>query len=199
MKFTTLALTTVMLLPLAGAAEARDATDGKSEELAVEKMICQQLYVHKPSDDVAYKAGVDVDGKAVTPADLPTDTAQINVSDYIEVPLTVDLAQRLDQPVPEGVKLEGVIGNLRLYKDGKISYNGQDVLPQASTMCGEELKVEETSAVEVSPVSDQVNFAEPPIAGSVAPSMTENPAPPPPHGKTPLLKKTAHFTGKPAQ
>ena len=197
MKFTTLALTTVMLLPLAGTAEARDATDGKSEELAVEKMICQQLYVHKPSDDVAYKAGVDVDGNAVAPADLPADAAQIDVSDYLEVPLTVDLAQRLNQPVPEGVKLDGVIGTLRLYKNGQISYNGQDVVPQASTMCGEELKVEETEAVEIAPAYNQT--VEPPVSGSVAPSMTENPAPPPPLGKTPLVKKAAHFTGKPAQ
>jgi hypothetical protein len=202
MKFMTLALTTVMLLPLMGAAaEAKDATDGKSEELAVEKMICQQLYVHKPSDDVAYKPGVDVDGNAVTPADLPTDAAQIGVSDYIEVPLTVDLAQRLNQPVPEGVKLEGGVGNLRLHKNGQISYNGQDILPQASAMCGEELEVEETtSTVEIGPPSGQADFEDPPVAGSVVPSMTDNPPPPPPHGKkTKLVKKTAHFTGSPAQ
>lgn len=196
MKFTTLALASVMLLPLAAPAQAKDSTDGKSEGLAVEKMICEQLYIHKPADDVAYKPGVDVNGKPVAPADLPSTGASIGVPDYIEVPLTVDLAQRLNQPVPEGVKMEGVIGNLRLYKDGKISYNGQDVLPQASAMCGGELKTEEPPAQEVQPMYNNIS-PQTPLSGSTAQSATQIPVPED-QSKPKMASKYSHFLGQPA-
>lgn len=197
MKFTTLALATVMLLPLAQAAQAKDPTDGKSEGLAVEKMICQQLYIHKPAADVAYQPGVDVNGNAVAPADLPSEGASIGVPDYIEVPMTVDLAQRLQQPVPEGVKMEGVIGNLRLYKDGRISYNGQDVLPQAGALCGTDLKVEEPAAAEVQPMYNTIS-PQTPLSGATAQSATQTP-PPPGDMKMKLSTKSANFTGMPAE
>ena len=196
MKFTSLALTTVMLLPLASVAQAKDPTDGKSEAIAVEKLICEQLYVHTPSEDVAYKPGVDVDGNAVAPADLPAQGAAMTVPDYIEVPLTVDMAQRLNQPVPEGVKMEGVIGNLRLYKDGRISYNGTDVLAHTSAMCGKDLKVE-PAAEAAMPVYETIS-PQTPLAGATAQSATETPPPPPPAG-TPLSKKMANFEGQPAE
>lgn len=198
MTIKTLALTTALTLSITasvtGAALAKDATDGKSEALAVEKMICQQLYVHTPSADVAYKPGVDVEGKPVAPADLPAASPAMGAPDYIEVPMTVSLAERLDQPVPEGVKLEGVIGNLRLYKDGRISYNGEDILPQANVMCGKELKTEESAEVpEQAPAYVQSNE---PKAGTVVPSATMNPKPIKDEGLA-LTKKTAHFTNTP--
>lgn len=179
---------------------ARDATDGKSESLAVEKVICQQLYVHKPAADVAFKPGVDVEGKPVAPADLPPLAAPVvdDEAEFFEVPLTVDLAQRLSQPVPDGVKLEGVIGNLRLYKDGRITSNGQDLLPQASTMCGVPLQKVEAPIVEDKPTApveeDTVVRKEEPVAGATALSSTINPAPK--SKKLKLAKKTANFSGR---
>lgn len=194
MKITTLALTTALLVSASGMTFAADPTDGKSDALAVEKMICQQLYVHQPAADVAFKPGVDVDGKAVAPADLPAEGASITAPDYVEVPLTVDLAQRLNQPVPDGVKLEGVIGNLRLYKDGRINYNGEDIMPQANALCGKELKTDDSAdAAEVAPVPYKEPV--PPIAGSVAPSATINPVIPK-EAELELTKKTANFTTK---
>lgn len=195
MKFTNVALMGALLVSVSGAAFAKDPTDGKSEDIAVEKVICQQLYVHKPADDVAYKPGVDVDGNPVAPADLPG--AQMQMADYLEVPLTVDLAQKLSQPVPEGVKMDSIIGNLRLYKDGRITYNGSDVLPQASTMCGGELKTEEAAVI--APPAP-VYTPEEPKAGSVAPSATTNPYPEDEDqkGKPKLAKKPANFLVQPA-
>lgn len=137
MKMTKLALAAALLVSVSSMAFAKDPTDGNSENIAVQTMICKKLYVHTPSADTNYKPGVDVNGNAVAPADLPSTTNFAAApGDYIEVPMTVDLAQRLNQPIPEGVKMEGIIGNLRLYKDGRINYNGQDVQPQADVMCG---------------------------------------------------------------
>ena len=196
MKFTKLALATVMLLPLATVAQAADPTDGKSEAIAVEKMICEQLYVHTAAEDVAFKPGVDVDGNAVAPAEMPSQGAAITAPDYIEVPLTVDLAQRLNQPVPEGVKMEGVIGNLRLYKDGRISYNGNDILAHSSAMCGKDLTVEPAAAA-IKP-SFEVIAPQAPLAGATVQSATETPTPPSTGGLQ-LSKKSAYFTGQPAE
>lgn len=137
MKMTKLALAAALLVSASNMAFAKDPTDGNSENIAVQTMICKKLFVHTPSANTNYQPGVDVNGNAVAPADLPSTTNFAAApGDYIEVPMTVDLAQRLNQPVPEGVKMEGIIGNLRLYKDGRINYNGQDVQPQADVMCG---------------------------------------------------------------
>lgn len=137
MKITHIAVAAALLVSASSLAFAKDPTDGQSENIAVQTMICKQLYVHTPSADTNYKPGVDVNGKAVAPADLPATTNFAAApGDYIDVPLTVDLAKRLNQPLPEGVKMEGVVGNLRLYKDGRITNNGQDVSAQANVMCG---------------------------------------------------------------
>lgn len=202
MKFTSLVCLAVLTSPLAFssaafAAKPRDATDGNSENLAVEKVICQQLYMHRPNNDVTFRPGVDVNGRNVAPPDLPGGNP-IGLNEFLEVPLTVDLAQRLSQPVPAGTEMKGVIGNLRLYKDGRITNNGQDVIPQASTMCGVPLKVvPEKKTKVINRSEDTLVKKEKPVPGSTALSVTENPFPKP-KGPPKLAKKSANFTGRPA-
>ncbi len=199
MKFTSLVCLAVLGAPLAFssaalAAKPRDATDGNSENIAVEKVICQQLYMHTPNNDVTFKPGVDVNGKDVAPPDLPGGSP-IGINEFIEVPLTVDLAQRLSQPVPNGVEMKAIVGNLRLYKDGRITNNGQDVIPQASTMCGAPLKVMPEKKAKVKFEEDTVVKKEKPAPGATALSVTENPK----ITRSPkIVKKTANFLGRPA-
>lgn len=199
MKFTSLVCLAVLGAPLAFssatlAAKPRDATDGNSENIAVEKVICQQLYMHTPNNDVTFKPGVDVNGKDVAPPDLPGGSP-IGINEFIEVPLTVDLAQRLSQPVPNGVEMKAIVGNLRLYKDGRITNNGQDVIPQASTMCGSPLKVMPEKKAKVKFEEDTVVKKEKPAPGATALSVTENPK----ITRSPkIVKKTANFLGRPA-
>lgn len=229
MKLSQIAFAAALMVSVSTAALAKDPTDGKSEGLAVEKMICQQLYVHKPADDVAYKPGVDVNGNAVAPADLPSSSAQIDAPDYIEVPMTVDLAQRLGQQVPQGVEMKGNIGNLRLYKDGRVNFNGQDLGQQASAMCGNNVApaaapnsppavtqpapqqqsapapapqqgsyLQAPITAPAAPVASY-NTPDTPVAGSVVPSGTSNPAPlPKPGDPMEMAKQSANFTGKDA-
>lgn len=97
---------------------------------------CQLLGQHKPAGDVAYTPGVDVHGKPVVPADL--GGAAAIVPDTVVVPLSVDLAQRLQNSNVEGLKLEAPLGMLEIHQNGRVTYNGQDWTPQVYALCGKE-------------------------------------------------------------
>jgi len=91
---------------------------------------CQLFDRHTPDADVAYQPGVDVHGKPVAGADLPSASAY-HVPDSFSFPLQVDVAERLglDQSVPglEG-KLE--LGEVKVEKD-RVLLNG-DTVPSLS-------------------------------------------------------------------
>lgn len=62
----------------------------------LDSVFCQALIKHVPDANVAYQAGVDVNGKPVVPADLPDNNAfQLQP---ISIPLTVDLLKTLNIP-----------------------------------------------------------------------------------------------------
>lgn len=146
---------------------AKDPTDGISPALAVGKIMCEKMYVgHTPSPDVSYQAGVDVDGNAVTPADLSAPVAV--VPDFLEVPMTYDLARAMKLSLPEGVEMNAVIGTLKLYKNGRVEYNGQDISAPASEFCGTTLPVEPP----VTEIPRETDVPVTPVAGSVASSTT---------------------------
>lgn len=130
------ALLTILLMTTASIpAFAKDKTDGKSGSVAVEKLICSKLYV--PATGAAsptYQAGVDVNGKAVAPADI-SSVPMVNTPDYIEVPMAIDLAQKLGTS-PTGAEMKLPVANLKLYKDGRVEYNGQDITSNAGALCG---------------------------------------------------------------
>jgi hypothetical protein len=58
-------------------APAKDGTAAIHDdgELVLTKSFCMNLVAYAPAPDVAYKPGVDVNGKAVAPADLPGQTS----------------------------------------------------------------------------------------------------------------------------
>jgi hypothetical protein len=56
---------------------------------------CDALIKHTPRADVAYQAGVDAQGKAVTSADLPGQP-QMQIPSKINIPLTLNLAKTLN-------------------------------------------------------------------------------------------------------
>lgn len=90
--------------------------------------LCQALVKHVPSADVAYRAGVDVHGKAVAPADLP-DSPQIRLPEVVTIPLTADLATLLNLPAAKmpfktGADTAVALGSLTLEGD-RVLYNGQ--------------------------------------------------------------------------
>lgn len=97
-------------------------------------LLCNRKVAHTPISDVQYQSGVDVDGNAVAPADVPNNNNVI-VTEVVQIPLTVDLAQWLSLPVPTGTKMETVLGFLEVGKDGSVSYNGQSLDDQLDKLC----------------------------------------------------------------
>jgi hypothetical protein len=172
----------VMMTTTSGVALAKDKTDVNSSTYAVEKLICNKTNV--PATGAAsptYQAGVDGDGNAVAPADVTA--VPTAMPDYIEVPVTIDLARKLGT-APTGTEINAPVANLKLYKDGRVEYNGQDISSNAASMCGypdksdrKQQKIEPASgrlmAAPVAPpeIPDDVT----PQAGSVAPSSTSAP------------------------
>ncbi len=55
---------------------------------------CTKLVQHQPADDVTYKPGVDVRGKAVVPADLGGGTT-MQIPEEINIQIGIDVADRL--------------------------------------------------------------------------------------------------------
>lgn len=155
-------------------AMAADPTDGVSPSVAVGRIICEKRYIHQPDEGVAYQPGVDVNGNAVEGADL--NSSPVQVPDYIEVPLTVELSKAFNISLNEGGELKSVIGSLKLFRDGKVEYNGADVTSQAEQFCGTNL-VEPEAEAEVYRVPEP---AKAPVAGSVAGSVTIEPPKPMP-------------------
>lgn len=157
-------------------AYAADKTDGVSPALAVGKIVCERHYIHKPDANVAYQPGVDAQGKEVVPADVAP--SPVTVPDFMEVPLTVELGQAMKIDLPEGFETKSTIGNLKLFRDGRVEYNGQDITAKASEFCGIDLPHEDETSPVVAP---NMNVApKDPVAGSVAPSQTvEEPKPQP--------------------
>lgn len=98
--------------------------------------LCRLRAQHMARADVAYQPGVDVHGNPVVQADV--NAAPSMVHDVIRIPLNVDLAQRLAS-VPSGVELEADMGMVEVYKDGRVTFNGQDLTNVAAVVCGDQV------------------------------------------------------------
>lgn len=95
---------------------------------------CRLLPEHKASADVAYQPGVDMDGKAVVPADLNAAPMDMGKQSVI-VPLNIDLARRLQGNGVQGLNLESTLGFLEIQPNGRVLYNGQDLTSQIYVLC----------------------------------------------------------------
>lgn len=149
--------------------------DTNSGTFAVEKMICNHVYI--PATGVqspTYQAGIDARGQPVPPADVTTLTNS-DQPDYVEVPMTIDLAQRMGLNAAlnaEAAEMKLPVANLKLYQNGKVEYNGQDISSHAASLCGSDKtsqKVIETPG-EIEPAAGQDQMIS-------APSVTINPDP----------------------
>ncbi len=101
---------------------------------------CHLLPDHEPDQGAAYKPGVDVHGNPVAPADL--NAPPLIVPDVVRIPLNVDLAQGLSQPLPDGTELNTHMGMLEIYRNGSVVFNGQDLTRQANILCGRAVEPE---------------------------------------------------------
>lgn len=94
--------------------------------------LCKLRSQHVAAPNTAYQAGVDAQGRAVVPADYSASTSV--VPDVVRIPMTVDLAQRLGS-VPAGAEMKASTGMIEIHKDGRVSFNGQDMTEVAVVLC----------------------------------------------------------------
>ncbi|MGE0108860.1 MAG: hypothetical protein AB7S81_03730 [Bdellovibrionales bacterium] len=98
----------------------------------VSQEFCRVLERHVPIADVAYRAGVDVDGNKVLPADL--EPALDIVPETISLPLTIDLlhfihGDKSKFPFSTMKNNDINLGVLEI-KGGQITLNGQPLTNQ---------------------------------------------------------------------
>lgn len=105
--------------------------DAARDRPVVDLSLCQRLTRHVPAADVEYRAGVDVKGRPVAPADLP-GSAGAQPPIPIDLPLSVDLARRMGVALPSVPYLPDDITAVWLSVVGDRLYlNGQPVDPGA--------------------------------------------------------------------
>ena len=108
-----------------GGAAAQPGTDGN---VVVISDKCKPLSVHVPTPDVAYQAGVDINGKAVVPADLGAAPA-IAAPDSITVDIDINLSDRFGIPGdPTFYDPTATVGTLSvrsLHNQPQLEFNGQ--------------------------------------------------------------------------
>jgi len=125
------------LLAVPAGAQSRDAT------LRVTRADCARLVRHAPAPDVAYRSGVDVQGRPVAPADLP-GTPRIALPEEFEIEITVNLQDRLGLPADAGKYAGEVkVGTVR-YRDGRAWFNDQPLSDESqarlAAACAERLR-----------------------------------------------------------
>jgi hypothetical protein len=98
---------------------------------------CQRLVRYQPSADVAYKPGVDVNGKPVAPADLP-GSVTLKTPTEVTFDVTYDLLSNY------GVSSDSVLAPRGEAVVGTVKY---DMLSGALTFNGERLDDAETAAL----------------------------------------------------
>lgn len=93
--------------------------------VTITKADCSRLTRHVPSNDTTYRAGVDVHGKPVVPADLG-GTPEIKLPEDITIAITVDIQERFGIPADSTLfEPEAYIGYVTVKKDGASFFNGK--------------------------------------------------------------------------
>ncbi|MBK3772921.1 hypothetical protein JJL56_13855 [Azospirillum sp. YIM DDC1] len=103
------------------------ALSGGAAAQPIDLSACQFLTAHRPAAGVDHTPGVDVNGKAVAPADLPGSAGAAPPLERFDIPVTVDFARRMGFPVPQGGAAPGVeVGYLTWYAN-RLYFNGQPI------------------------------------------------------------------------
>lgn len=120
-----------------------------AESVTISTADCRKLVAHAPRPDVTYRAGVDVHGKAVVPADIGGSSA-IDLPSVIEIPLTVDALKRIrgrDSQTASGdilasrrgIEGKAALGTLTIKGDA-VFWNGTQLQSQDEVLMAEACK-----------------------------------------------------------
>ena|SRR5438477_12634040 len=106
------------------------SADGR---VVISSKACAEVVAHVPDTGVAYAPGLDVNGNAVAPADLP-DTTSTMAADNFPIFLTLDLKKKFH--VPDTAKLfkpEVVVGLIAI-QGNRVFFNGQPIAPGEASL-----------------------------------------------------------------
>jgi hypothetical protein len=121
--------TLVALLGLSAVVTASDSFAADARAIKLDRASCELLVRHVPAPDVAYRAGVDVEGRPVVPADLDPDWT-VALPAEIPVYISQDLVRRFDigddSPLFEENAFIG-IATVSLV-DGRVTFNGRELV-----------------------------------------------------------------------
>jgi hypothetical protein len=101
--------------------------------VVVSSKACAEVVAHVPDAGVAYTPGVDVNGNAVAPADLP-DSGSTIAADNFPIFLTLELKKKFH--VPESAKLfkpDTVVGLIAV-QGNQVFFNGQPIGPGEASL-----------------------------------------------------------------
>lgn len=117
---------TIAIMFLASLSPAQAADPGLIE-------LCRTIVAHEPVDDVRYRPGVDVRGKAVVPADV-SGSKPLELPNDIAIDLTVPLRQLIGDAAPALIaEADTALGQVTVNREsGEIRYNGQLLSSPAS-------------------------------------------------------------------
>jgi hypothetical protein len=127
---------------LASGAAALPAA-AESVPVRVGRDACEKVVAHVPDADVAYRPGVDVNGRPVAPADLPGGNS-VEAPDGFVITLQLDLRRSgFHVPRPRGLDPEVQLGLITV-QGNRVYYNGQPLddpnQQQLAAACREFLK-----------------------------------------------------------
>lgn len=60
------------------------------------------------------------------------------IPDPIEIPITIDVAERYNINIPEGSDFDTNFGTISIYKNGDVFYNGRDISGTIKDVCENE-------------------------------------------------------------
>ena len=95
--------------------------------------LCKVLPIHEAQTDVNYTPGADVHGKMVVPGDL--NKVMNNNYDAVEIPIEYNVLSNMGIQLPAGSQARPTVAILKVYADGRVKYNDQDITQEAQNLC----------------------------------------------------------------
>ncbi len=97
--------------------------------------LCKQMTekAKTPVWGADYIAGVDVHGNHVVSADLNGGAG--GVHDPVVIPVRIDLAEKFDLILPSGMDLKPKISTIRIFEDGRVTYNDKNITSEVRQIC----------------------------------------------------------------
>lgn len=120
----------VLVLALSSPVCAADKTDVSA--------LCRQM--SNLQNSAEYVPNVDVHGKHVTPADVNANASRY-INNPVIIPIEIDLIDRFGLSLPTEISLKPTISSLKIYQDGRVKYNDEDVTERTLFLCKDKQEI----------------------------------------------------------